>query len=427
MDLTSAYTESPNDLGSFGFSNFLQDATEKVIKKVQKQREQLIFQRLKELGQEKNVIASIMDSTRVKEEGKTPSERIARELVFDTLHEAENEDVGVFVTTFSSHIARIKSITEAAKEMGRRPILLGRSMERYTGTAEQMGLVELPDNVGIFGSPQGREEILKKTRLAGKFEKRAEELRAKLLMFRLQRYHEITVKEDVNYDIPDNVEGRVREIAEGFFDIIEHSDLRDKIRNFLSDHQEDIVEERSNSEEGMILYIIYKNWINNGKEPVDLWSGKISDEIEGYYDIELKPEQIGRLLKTLDIDTKLKTVWIDVNEDKEKSRKRCIIWNMDKLKNKFDRYVPEFEREDSNNSEDDNSNLDDFDKNDNDQTLMENIRDTMINEGKKEIPQNTIIDSVPGETKEITNMIQKMINKGYITDKGCGIYSLNTK
>ncbi len=132
-------------------------------------------------------------------------------------------------------------------------------------------------------------------------------------------------------------------------------------------------------------------------------------------------------MKTLDIDTKLKTVWIDVNEDKEKSRKRCIIWNMDKLKNKFDRYVPEFEREDSNNSEDDNSNLDDFDKNDNDQTLMENIRDTMINEGKKEIPQNTIIDSVPGETKEITNMIQKMINKGYITDKGCGIYSLNTK
>lgn len=123
--------------------------------------------RLKELGNEE-VIAAVMDSTRVQEEGKTPSEKIAREMVRDTLHEAENKDGGVIVTTFSSHIARIKSITEAAKEMDRRPILLGRSMERYTGTAEQMGVVELPDNVGIFGSPGAREEILKKVRKEGK-------------------------------------------------------------------------------------------------------------------------------------------------------------------------------------------------------------------------------------------------------------------
>ncbi|PTD93413.1 ribonuclease J [archaeon SCG-AAA382B04] len=130
--------------------------------------EETDLERLKELGKEKNVIAAIMDSTRVGEEGNTPSEKIARELVRETLHEAENEDVGVFVTTFSSHIARIKSLTEAAKEMGRRPILLGRSMERYTGTAEQMGIVELPDNTGIFGHPRSREEILKKVKKEGK-------------------------------------------------------------------------------------------------------------------------------------------------------------------------------------------------------------------------------------------------------------------
>ncbi len=124
-------------------------------------------ERLKELG-EKKVIASIMDSTRVKEEGKTPAEKIARQRVWDTLHEAENEDVGVFITTFSSHIARIKSIVEAAEDMDRRPILLGRSMERYTGTAEEMGLVNLPPDVGIFGSPQGREEIMKKIKKEGR-------------------------------------------------------------------------------------------------------------------------------------------------------------------------------------------------------------------------------------------------------------------
>ncbi|OKY77127.1 MAG: mRNA degradation ribonuclease J1/J2 [Candidatus Methanohalarchaeum thermophilum] len=123
--------------------------------------------RLQEINQEENIIAAIMDSTRIKEEGRTPSESIAREMVWDTLHQA-NKEKGVFVTTFSSHVARIKSIVEAAKDMDRRPILIGRSMEKYVGTAEQMGIIDLPDNVGIFGTPRGREEILKKVNKNGK-------------------------------------------------------------------------------------------------------------------------------------------------------------------------------------------------------------------------------------------------------------------
>ncbi|WGI17308.1 RNase J family beta-CASP ribonuclease [Methanonatronarchaeum sp. AMET-Sl] len=129
--------------------------------------EETDVKRLKELSDE-NVVAAIVDSTNVMDEGKTPSESIAREMVWDTLHEAENEDVGVFVTTFSSHIARIKSIIEAAEEMDRRPVLLGRSMERYTGTAEEMGIVSLPDNVGIYGTPQGRDQILRKIKKEGR-------------------------------------------------------------------------------------------------------------------------------------------------------------------------------------------------------------------------------------------------------------------
>ncbi|OUJ18971.1 mRNA degradation ribonuclease J1/J2 [Methanonatronarchaeum thermophilum] len=129
--------------------------------------EETDVKRLKELSDE-NVVAAIVDSTNIQDEGKTPSESIAREMVWDTLHEAENEDVGVFVTTFSSHIARIKSIVEAAEEMNRRPVLLGRSMERYTGTAEEMGIVTLPDNVGIYGSPQGRDQILRKIKKEGR-------------------------------------------------------------------------------------------------------------------------------------------------------------------------------------------------------------------------------------------------------------------
>jgi len=125
-------------------------------------------ERLKELGNEEDVILSIMDSTRIEIEGKTPSESVARKLVMDTLYETENEDNGIFVTTFSSHVARIKSITEAAVEMGRKPVLIGRSMERYAGVAEEMGILDLPKEASIYGTPNGRKHILEKVKREGR-------------------------------------------------------------------------------------------------------------------------------------------------------------------------------------------------------------------------------------------------------------------
>ena len=64
----------------------------------------------------------------------------------------EEDDKGVLVMTFSQHIARVKTIFEAAQEMDRRPLILGRSMKRYLGTAERMGYVELPNDIGVYGN-----------------------------------------------------------------------------------------------------------------------------------------------------------------------------------------------------------------------------------------------------------------------------------
>jgi len=61
----------------------------------------------------------------------------------------------IIVSTFSSHIARVKTIAECAHEIGRKPILLGRSMERYSSAAEQMKLVSFPETTSIFGEPKG--------------------------------------------------------------------------------------------------------------------------------------------------------------------------------------------------------------------------------------------------------------------------------
>ncbi|MCK4938455.1 MAG: ribonuclease J, partial [Methanosarcinales archaeon] len=68
----------------------------------------------------------------------------------------------------SSHIARIKSIIDAAAEMGRIPVLLGRSMEKYVGTAEKMGFLKFPENLEIYGHRKSIDKALKRINNDGK-------------------------------------------------------------------------------------------------------------------------------------------------------------------------------------------------------------------------------------------------------------------
>ncbi|MFC1786476.1 RNase J family beta-CASP ribonuclease [Halobacteriota archaeon] len=123
------------------------------------------FGRLKSLGRE-GVVAMITESTNVQRSGKTPSERIARDMVTDVLVGTEETKSGVLVTTFSSHIARIKTIVEAADKMGRIPLLLGRSMDRYSGAAKQLGYIDYVAEV--HGSRKSIDKALKKVMTKGK-------------------------------------------------------------------------------------------------------------------------------------------------------------------------------------------------------------------------------------------------------------------
>ncbi len=125
------------------------------------------FKRLKEIG-EKGVIALITESTNSGRNGKTPSEMIAHSMLRDVLIETEEADVGMIVTTFASHVARVNSIVKFAEEMGRIPILMGNSMERYIGTAHQMGYIELPESVEIYGNRREIDKALTRIMEAGK-------------------------------------------------------------------------------------------------------------------------------------------------------------------------------------------------------------------------------------------------------------------
>jgi ribonuclease J len=109
------------------------------------------FRRIREIGKE-GVLALIIESTNVAIKGRTPSERLARNLVRDVMTSYEDDKCAMIVSTFSSHIARVKTIAECAHEIGRKPVLLGRSMERYASTAEVMKLVAFPETLSMFGN-----------------------------------------------------------------------------------------------------------------------------------------------------------------------------------------------------------------------------------------------------------------------------------
>jgi len=124
------------------------------------------YDRLFELGEE-GVKCLIVESSRVMEEERTPSEEVARKLLFDTLSRCD-EDAGLIVTTFSSHLQRIKSILDVASLTGRTPVLLGRSMAKYSSIAERLGLIDLPKPTTLFGSSKAVSGVLKRIEEEGR-------------------------------------------------------------------------------------------------------------------------------------------------------------------------------------------------------------------------------------------------------------------
>jgi ribonuclease J len=127
------------------------------------------MERFREIGREgEGVLCYIEDCTNAQKKGRTPSESVARHQLRDALTSMEDYDGGIVATTFSSHISRVSSLVEFAKEIGRQPILLGRSMEHYSGAAERMGYVDFPDDLGMFGHRKSVDRAFKRIMNEGK-------------------------------------------------------------------------------------------------------------------------------------------------------------------------------------------------------------------------------------------------------------------
>lgn len=129
------------------------------------------YKRLKELGKS-GVKALLIDSLYSGTERRTASERIARNLLEDALSYVRDKNAALFVTTFSSHIARLKSIVEFGKKTNRQIIFLGRSLNKYVNCAKEVGHCPFYKQI----------KILKYRKQINSFLKRLEHERGKYLI-----------------------------------------------------------------------------------------------------------------------------------------------------------------------------------------------------------------------------------------------------
>ncbi len=118
------------------------------------------YKRLKELAKQ-GIYAVIMDSLYAPADRKTPSEKIARHLLEEVLLTTQNRNDGIIVTTFSSHIARLKSIVHFAKKLNRKIVFLGRSLNKYSTAAQEVGIAPFIRNIKISKYRRQVEKTLK--------------------------------------------------------------------------------------------------------------------------------------------------------------------------------------------------------------------------------------------------------------------------
>ncbi len=101
---------------------------------------------------DKGVKAIVVDSLYSGDDRKTPSEKIARALVEEVLLTTQNRNSAIFVSTFSSHIARLKSICDFSKKINRKVIFLGRSLKKYVSAAKEVGVCPFYKDIYKIGS-----------------------------------------------------------------------------------------------------------------------------------------------------------------------------------------------------------------------------------------------------------------------------------
>jgi len=119
------------------------------------------FKRLEEIGK-KNVIALVVESLYAHDARKMPSESIVKEMLRDVMLGVNSKNKAILITTFSSHLARLKTIIEFGKKLNRKILFLGRSLTKYVTAGENIGLINFTKDVEMVKYSRQIKRRLKK-------------------------------------------------------------------------------------------------------------------------------------------------------------------------------------------------------------------------------------------------------------------------
>lgn len=113
------------------------------------------YERLREIDKNEGVIMLVVDSVRSNRKRKTLSEIVVKEMLRDIFIETDIVNTqGILITTFASHITRLKSIMELTNELGRKLVFVGRSLGKYCKAAKNAGIIDFKEKgVEIAESP----------------------------------------------------------------------------------------------------------------------------------------------------------------------------------------------------------------------------------------------------------------------------------
>ncbi len=119
------------------------------------------YRRIKELAN-MGVKALIVDCLYAPDDRKTPSEKIAKGLLEDVFFTTDNRNAGMIVTTFSSHIARLKTITEMGRRLHREVVFVGRSLSKYVTAAQNIGQAPFRRDIQLLTYKKQMERVLRR-------------------------------------------------------------------------------------------------------------------------------------------------------------------------------------------------------------------------------------------------------------------------
>ncbi len=111
------------------------------------------YKRLKELSKE-GVKALIVNCLYASSDKKTPSEAVARGMLKDVLLTTEDNKSGLIVTTFASHIARLKSIVDLGQQLNRKVVFVGRSLAKYVSAGIKIGKIPFKNHLIMATYPK---------------------------------------------------------------------------------------------------------------------------------------------------------------------------------------------------------------------------------------------------------------------------------